>query len=282
MKKKKSRIIAVVAIIFALALLIGSIELYIFYKPETYEISSASEIMAENTKLIAHRGFRAVAPENTLPAFEEAGKAGFWGAECDIYRTADGVWVIQHDFVTFRMMDAIKNIEKTDYKDLQRLKTNNGNNIKNYDNLKICTLEEYLEVCKKYDMNAVIELKSKNNTEHYDEIAALVYKYGVSHTYISFELENLKAIRKTDRQARILYLVDEITDEVIEDAKRIDDCGIDFNIDKKKNFENKSEMIKKCVSAGLPLGAWTVDDTEIMKRLVDLGVEYITTDCITK
>ena len=27
--------------------------------------------------LTAHRGFRAVAPENTLPAYEEAGKAGY-------------------------------------------------------------------------------------------------------------------------------------------------------------------------------------------------------------
>ena len=42
---------------------------------------------------MAHRGFRAVAPENTAPAFEEAGKAGYYGAECDVYRTADGVWV---------------------------------------------------------------------------------------------------------------------------------------------------------------------------------------------
>ena len=281
MKSKKSIIITVVSIVLALALIIGSVELYIFYKPEKYELTSAAEIMAEDTKLIAHRGYRAVAPENTLPAFEEAGKAGYWGAECDVYRTADGVWVLQHDFVTFRMMNSIKNIEKTNYEDLKKLKTNNGNNIKNYEDLKICTLEEYLEVCKKYDMNAVIELKSKNNTEHYDEITALVDKYGVSHTYISFELENLKEIRRLDRKAAMFYLVDEISEEEIENARKIEFCGIEFNIEKKSNFENGAQMIKKCANEGLALGAWAVDDTEMMKKLVDLGVEYITTDCIT-
>ena len=55
--------------------------------------------------LVAHRGFRAVAPENTLPAYEEAGKAGYWGAECDTYMTKDGVWVVQHDSNIFRMMN---------------------------------------------------------------------------------------------------------------------------------------------------------------------------------
>ena len=43
--------------------------------------------------------------QNMLPAFEEAGKAGFTGAECDTYRTKDGVWVISHDSHTYRMMD---------------------------------------------------------------------------------------------------------------------------------------------------------------------------------
>ena len=35
----------------------------------------------------AHRGLSAVAPENTAPAIEEAGKAGFYAAEFDIMPT---------------------------------------------------------------------------------------------------------------------------------------------------------------------------------------------------
>lgn len=48
-------------------------------------------------RMIAHRGYSAVAPENTLPSYIAAGKSSFWGAECDIHRTKDGAWILMHD-----------------------------------------------------------------------------------------------------------------------------------------------------------------------------------------
>jgi glycerophosphoryl diester phosphodiesterase len=38
-------------------------------------------------KYVAHRGQSMNAPENTIPAFELAGRSGFWGIECDTYCT---------------------------------------------------------------------------------------------------------------------------------------------------------------------------------------------------
>ena len=281
-KNKKALIITAVAAVTATAIGIGIAQFNKFYKTVDYNDAAVADIMNPQTRLVAHRGYRSAAPENTLPAFEEAGKAGFWGNECDIYRTADGVWVVHHDFVTFRMMNASKNIEKSTYEELLKLNTNNGHNVDKYENLKICTLEEYLEVCRRYNMNAFIELKSKKNTEHYDEIIALVEKYGVTPTYISFQIENLRKIRELDKEALLLYIVDDISEEAIEGAKSIENCGIDFGVNEKVNFENGGELIKKCVEAGLPLGAWAADDRRMMKTLVDLGVTYITTDCLTQ
>jgi glycerophosphoryl diester phosphodiesterase len=45
----------------------------------------------------AHRGARAVRPENTLPAFEAAIDAGADSIETDVHLTADGVPVLIHD-----------------------------------------------------------------------------------------------------------------------------------------------------------------------------------------
>ena len=280
-KKKKAIIIGAVAALTVAAVGVGLFELQKFYKTVDYTTAKVADIMKADTKLVAHRGFRAVAPENTLPAFEEAGKAGFWGNECDIYRTADGVWVVHHDYNTFRMMNAVKNIEKCTYEELLELSTNNGHNVEQYEDLKICTFEEYLEVCQRFNMNAFIELKSKKNTEYYNEVTTLVKKYGVTPTYISFQLDNLKKIRELDKAAQLLFIVDEISDEAIESAKSIDNCGIDFGVDEKANFENDCEMIDKCAAAGLPLGSWAVDTPEQMKTLVKHGVTYITTDCLT-
>ncbi len=47
----------------------------------------------------AHRGARAHAPENTLDAFELALRLGASGLESDVWLTADGVAVLDHDGV---------------------------------------------------------------------------------------------------------------------------------------------------------------------------------------
>ncbi len=168
------------SVLLALILIVvsgGLIYLHNYCQVKDYTVTAMGN---HDVTLIAHRGFRAVAPENTLPAFEEAGKAGFTGAECDTYRTKDGVWVISHDSHTYRMMDQHAFVEKKTYDELLTYNTDNGVNIDQYPNLKICTLEDYLKTCVQYNMTAVIELKGKNNTEHYDEIMKLVADTGAS------------------------------------------------------------------------------------------------------
>src|SRR4051794_27300736 len=51
-----------------------------------------------------HRGARAHAPENTLEAFELALRLGANGLESDVWLTADGVPVLDHDGVLRRRM----------------------------------------------------------------------------------------------------------------------------------------------------------------------------------
>ncbi len=47
--------------------------------------------------LFAHRGARAHAPENTLEAFDLALELGATGIESDVWRTVDGIAVLDHD-----------------------------------------------------------------------------------------------------------------------------------------------------------------------------------------
>lgn len=276
--KKKKIVVITLSVLLTLIVLVviaGVCVLNWYCKTEDYTLLKTQQ----QVTLVAHRGYRAVAPENTTAAFEEAGKAGFWGAECDIYRTADGVWIVSHDTHTYRMMDQSAWVEKKTYDELMEMTVDNGSNIEDYPDLKFCSLEEYLRICRDYNMVAVIELKGKKNTEHYDEIIGLVEQYGVESVYISFHFENLQKIRElTDCQ--VYYLVQEIEDEDIELAKTLENCGVDFNGEKEANFENG--MIQKCMDNGLAVGAWTIDDTELLDKLVDNGVTLITTDNITK
>lgn len=274
---KKSKILIIVLSIVAFLLIAtvlgGVIALNQYCKTKDYTVISTSD----NVTLVAHRGMRSVAPENTTASFAEAGKHGYWGAECDVYRTKDGVWIISHDSHTYRMMDKSAFIEKKTYEELMDMNVDNGVNIDKYEDLKICSLEEYLDICKKYNMTPVIELKGKNNTEYYSEIVELANQFEVNPVYISFHIENLQTMRRLTH-CKMYYLVQKISEDDIQDAKSIENCGIDFNGNKDKNF--KSDIIKKCQDAGLELGAWTINEEDALQKLEQYGVTLITTDCI--
>lgn len=274
---KKSKILIIILSIVAFLLIAtvlgGVIALNQYCKTKDYTVISTSD----NVTLVAHRGMRSVAPENTTASFTEAGKHGYWGAECDVYRTKDGVWIISHDSHTYRMMDKSAFIEKKTYEELMDMNVDNGVNIDKYEDLKICSLEEYLDICKKYNMTPVIELKGKNNTEYYSEIVKLANQFEVNPVYISFHIENLQTMRRLT-QCRMYYLVQKISEDDIQDAKSIENCGIDFNGNKDKNF--KSDIIKKCQDAGLELGAWTINEEDALQKLEQYGITLITTDCI--
>lgn len=57
--------------------------------------------------VIAHRGFSAAAPENTLPAFELALSAEADLVELDVHQTRDGVLVVLHDATLDRTTDVV-------------------------------------------------------------------------------------------------------------------------------------------------------------------------------
>ena len=46
---------------------------------------------------ISHRGFRPLAPDNSLPGFEYAGILKQWAIETDVHISADGILVCNHD-----------------------------------------------------------------------------------------------------------------------------------------------------------------------------------------
>lgn len=233
----------------------------------------------EDIKLIAHRGYRAVAPENTLPAYEEAGKAGFWGAECDIYRTIDGVWVLHHDPVTYRMMDKSGYIELMTYDQLMKYNYSNGHNIDKYPNLKVCKLEEFFKACEKYGMTAVVGIKYNHTIMHFDELVEIASRYNIDVQYIAFSFADIVKMRKLCDND-LFYLVYDIKDKQIERALSVENCGISYDGNDERNLENDCARIRKCHEAGLVTATWAVDDLEKIEKIANAGTKYITTNSV--
>ncbi|MDP3301783.1 MAG: glycerophosphodiester phosphodiesterase [Sulfuricurvum sp.] len=71
--------------------------------------------------IIAHRGFSAKFPENTLLAFNEAIKAGAWMIETDIRLSADDIPMIFHDSSLKRVCGITEGIEDLSSKILSKI-----------------------------------------------------------------------------------------------------------------------------------------------------------------
>ncbi len=71
--------------------------------------------------VIAHRGARLEAPENTIPAFERAMQIGADGIECDVMLTADKVPVISHDDRITKLSTTFHRVHDTKYRELRTI-----------------------------------------------------------------------------------------------------------------------------------------------------------------
>ncbi len=225
--------------------------------------------------LVAHRGYSDAAPENTLASFIEAGKSGkFYGAECDVQQTSDGVWVIMHDDDVKRTTDGEGNVSDFTYEQLSLLNIDSGSGIDKYPNEKIPTLEEYLDVCRQYSMRPFIEIKSTATPEQAADIYSVLCKHSYEKecTVISFNLGVLESLRALDSDLDIYYLSTFITEKDISACIK-NNFGLDFNQAKE---HNTAKVLNKVYDNGISLAAWTVKTQQQYNRMIDNGINIIT------
>ncbi|CAD5896480.1 putative Glycerophosphodiester phosphodiesterase [Carnobacterium maltaromaticum] len=259
-----------------LALAIDELKKNIYKKSEIDAFLNEKQdsvVFINKLNYIAHRGASGYAPENTLPAFEKA--KGNWGCETDVHVTSDGHWVCMHDDTIDRTTNGTGKISQFTLEQLKGFIIDAGNNITNFSNLKIPTLEEYLITMKKIGVIPVIEIKKANNKLDYDTLLELIVSnyFEKSCILISFDLEALKEIRKRNEFIQLQYLVNSITDTNIKDCQELKNCDLDClhtAIDK--------ETVKKIHTSGLKLNTWTVNQREQNEKLKNMSVDFITTD----
>ena len=218
--------------------------------------------------MIAHRGFSGIYHENTALAFEKAAEHGSGGAETDIRKTSDGVYVCCHNSSAQFKDGTELEIKDNTYSDLtaQPLKR------KNIGETYLCTLKEYLEIMAKNDMVCFIELKGDFSDEEIKEIFDICSEtYDLQKCILqSFEMENLLKARKIvpNLPLMLTYGNGDSYEGCIEN-------GISIDADYKCITE---EMIKEFHDAGLEVGVWTVNNIFALEYCKRLGVDYIESD----
>ena len=234
------------------------------------------KIRKNNAKMIAHRGLSGIETENTAAAFIAAGNRSYWGIECDVYRSADGKFVVFHDGSTGRLADRDCKIEETPYdilKDLTLYDTD-GSGPRNH--IRISTLNDYTSICKKYGKRCVIELKSAFAKRDIEKIIneIISFDYLDRVIFISFNLQNLLYARELLPEQAIQYLVGERKEDLIGIL-----TGNRFDVDIHISFLNK-EVINEFKTNNIAVNCWTCDDPERAEELVNMGVDMITTNIL--
>lgn len=247
----------------------------IMYRP--FDLVSVGEKLpeCEGLHITAHRGVTAVAPENTIPAYQEAVRLGYYSAECDVRLTSDNQWVLSHGDDVNKRFWQIGKVSETSFEDIRTYTYKNGTEFWKYKDLKIPTLDEFLDVFVGSSTRPQIEIKIETYDLLYTVIDAVKAK-GLedSAIIISFDLEQLKAIHELDSKIELWYLVDEITEENTNEVKTLGD-----NVWLSANYEeNNAESFAIAKNAGVGVSMWTVDSIDDVKSLYDMGVRYIETD----
>ena len=224
-------------------------------------------------KIIAHRGASALEKENTLAAFIAAGNRSYYGIECDIHRTADGKYVVIHDESTKRVATDELIVEQSSFGLVRSVLINDIDGQKRKD-LFVPSLDEYLKICKKYDNTAVIEIKGPFEKPWIEEVTKQLEKSGCPEktVFISFHMSNLIALREIAPAFPAQFLTAEWSDRLISELA---DRKLDLDILYTQLTKSRIDALH---AAGIKVNCWTVDDGESALRLLDCGVDYITSN----
>ena len=127
--------------------------------------------------VVAHRGDWRNAPENSLPAIENAIKMGVDIIELDVQRTQDGHFILMHDATLDRTSTGKGKIADWTLDSIQTLRLKNGCAIKTKE--KVPTLEEALLLMKD---RILINLDKADR--YFDEVFVLLEKTGTTRQVI--------------------------------------------------------------------------------------------------
>lgn len=220
------------------------------------------------TRIIAHRGYWKCegSAQNSLASLRKAAEAGVYGSEFDVQLTKDQNVVVNHDDTIEGLM-----ISDVTYAELKDIRLKNGE--------RISTLDDYLQVGKALPgLQLILEIKPHRTKAEEDTVTALVVrkvqemKMEKQVEYISFSMNICERLVELTPDSEIAYLESDVAPGELK-AKGIN--GIDYHY---KAFEMKPEWVEEAHRLGMKVNVWTVNDTELIRKMLDLKVDFITTD----
>ena len=237
----------------------------------TFKPMPASRLSTRTPIIIGHRGAMGVAPENTLPAFEAALAANADGVEFDVQRTTDGHLVIFHDEDVARTTDGEGMMPQMSLAELQALDLGVKFDPR-FAGTRILTLDAFFAWCKGNDLLLFLELKEPF---HFPGIEPQVVDAIRRHDLVervqvrSFFHEHLHTLHGLAPELSISELWRSHLPAPEELTYRT------LNI--RSGFYTQA-AIQQFKALGHTVTAWVVDDVDEAQRLVEWGIDGLTSN----
>lgn len=220
-----------------------------------------------NPKIIAHRGASALAPENTLAAFQLALDQGADGIELDVMLSKEGEMVVIHDDSVDRTTNGAGKVADVTLAELKALDAGQGE--------AIPTLAEVLD---RFGGKFLINVELKNYSSMLDglpvAVAGLVKADNLAESILisSFNPFNLPRFHRRAPESRLGLLT--------QPGKARSGLGRLFRFDALHPYygDVDADLVQAEHAHGRQVNVWTVDDPEQLQRLAQLGVDAIITN----
>jgi glycerophosphoryl diester phosphodiesterase len=234
-------------------------------------------------EIIAHRGASAVAPENTLAAIDLAWQWFADAVEIDVHVTKDQRVVAIHDDSLLRTCGVDVKVKDLTLAELRDFDVGNWKNF-SWANEVVPTLSEVLASIPQH-RRLYVELKcGPEILDALPPVLNLIKHVPESVVMISFDSDLLAAVKQRFPQHRALHVVEQqqtangtwspSAAEIIDHCRSRGFDGADLS-----NTEAITrEAIDQFKAVGLATCVWTVNTIEDARRLIEAGVDGITTD----
>lgn len=227
-------------------------------------------------RLLAHRGASADAPENTLPAFEEALRQGADGIELDVMTCGSGELVVCHDERLDRLAGLDWEVRWTSWERLQRADV--GTRL-GFAPARIPRLDDVLALVPRGDFRVNVELKCDRLEDDGLSLAAVerVRAHGLEEQVVFSSFNPLCLLRVAGRWPNLRrgFLVDPDHAVGMQEKVLAPLCA-NFALHPHASTVTP-EKVAAWHARGWEVAAWTVDDAAEAARLAAAGVDV----CIT-
>ena len=245
-------------------------------------LSAQQPLNSEKTNkpgIVAHRGFHQFesSAENSVSAMQLAVTLGFEGTEFDVQLTNDGIAIVFHD----AKMQGLT-ICDTSFDTLRKqpaFTLRSGESVP--------TLDEFMAACSQVlqaqrssekQTRLFFEIKPHASAvqRHHliGQIIEAIGKYQLHDDifFISFDLDACILLAQLMPDIPVAYLEGDLSPAALKE-KGITD--LDYHWSK---FQDHPEWIEEAHNLGMTVNVWTVNTPEKALEMLELGVDYITTD----